>query len=67
MCFAFTPDDAPPRLIRFAYLGGYTTALYYPESNLVVVDRDNFDRLSKEQQEEVLRTHESLVFSREAA
>jgi hypothetical protein len=65
MCFAFTPDDAPPRLIRFAYLRGYTAALYYPESNLVVIDRDSFDRLSKERQEDVLRTHKSLRFSLE--
>lgn len=63
--FAFVPDDAPPRLVRFvgpgAMPGKGIVSMYDASNNLLIVDRAIYDALSLEQQRAVLRTHEKFL------
>jgi hypothetical protein len=58
MSVAFTPNDRPPRLIRYvSHLEGDLLSTYDYEQNLLVVCRPLFDRLDKQMKRDVLRTH----------
>ena len=62
MAFAFTPDDRPPRLMRYVKHGTLPTAelvsIYIEESNLLIIDKQHFDSLSEIDKRKLLRTHE---------
>jgi len=56
MAFNLCPDTGPPRLIRFTSLPGTTISTLDKENNLLRVDREKFDQLSKEDRETIIRT-----------
>ncbi len=73
MSFAFCPDDGPPRVMRYVLPGTLPgrdlLALYDKSKNLLIIDRDHFDRLPPYEQRAVLRTHHSalrIVFRKNA-
>lgn len=61
MTFALCPDNGPPRLWRFVEDDALTEAgivsMLYEASNLLVVNRPLFDRLSEMNRHMVLHTH----------
>lgn len=65
MAFAFAPDDGLPRLIRYVEHGTLPAddliCIYDKSKNLLIVDRKNFDALSKIEQHIVLRTQRSYI------
>jgi hypothetical protein len=65
MAFAFNPDDRPPRLIRYVEAGTLPAAnllsLYDKKANLLIIDREYFDRLNEYEQRTVLRTQRSYL------
>lgn len=65
MKFAFTPDDGPPRLERYVEAGTMPgkdlVALFDPKTNLLVINRELFDRLQKTDQHRVLRTQKTSL------
>jgi hypothetical protein len=64
MNFIMTPDNRPPRIIRFVNkMPTNTVALYNHATNVVVIDRWVFDMLSTDKQEKVLRTQADLTLS----
>jgi len=65
MAFALCPDlPGKPRLIRFvATLGSSIVAMLNKEQNLLLVDKEKYDRLSPAEQEALIKTHESIVSS----
>jgi hypothetical protein len=67
--FAFVPDEGPPRLIRYVEHGslpdGDLVSIFDATNNLLIVDREHFDRLDKPEQEQVLRTREPHLLIQE--
>lgn len=61
MAFAMCPEGGLPRVIRFCYLGSNTVAMLHTETNLLLVDRTNYDRLEPADQELVFKTHSALI------
>lgn len=59
--FAFNPDGRPARLMRFVAPGTLPAAnllaIYDYSQNLVIIDREHFDRLTEWDRRETLRTH----------
>ena len=63
MAYALCPDDGLPRLWRFVAPGVLPSDLLCElnkAQNLLVIDREKFDRLIEIDQHIVLRTHESI-------
>ncbi|MGZ3675124.1 MAG: hypothetical protein ACXVCO_12530 [Ktedonobacterales bacterium] len=58
--YALVPKDGPPRLIRYVWEADFL-AKYDPKKNLLILNQQQFDTLSREQQEMVLRTHEREI------
>jgi hypothetical protein len=56
MAFSLIPDEGPPRLIRFTKLGGELLCVLNVESNLLMIDKAKYDRLTPDDQHLVLRT-----------
>ena len=65
MAFAFTPDDGPPRLIRYVDRGTLPAAnllaVYDKSQNLLIIDREHFERLDWAQKHITLRTHRPFL------
>ncbi|WP_454627710.1 hypothetical protein [Bradyrhizobium cenepequi] len=65
MSFAFNPDDGPARLIRFVEPGTLPAAnflaVYVESQNLVIIDREHFERLSDYDRRQVLRTQQPYL------
>jgi hypothetical protein len=60
--FALTPDNEPPRLIRFVdTLQVPLLALYHQTENLLVVSREQYAKLTEAQQHILVRTHEPVT------
>jgi hypothetical protein len=61
MAFAFNPDDGPARLIRYVEPGTLPAAnllaIYDKTQNLLIIDRDHFERLDWIDRHLTLRTH----------
>lgn len=63
MSFNICPDDGPPRLWRFVAPGVLPEDLLcelHKQQNLLVIDKEKFDKLIGLDQHIVLRTHESI-------
>lgn len=67
MGFALCPDNGPPRLWRFvdnpAMTNDKVVAMLVPEKNLLIVNRELFDRLSDIDKHMTLRTHARLTYA----
>ena len=65
MRFAFCPDDAPPRLIRFVepgvLPGRELLSIYDASKNLVIINRELYAQLPKQEQRETLRTQRPSI------
>ena len=65
MAWAFNPDDRPARLFRYVEPGTLPSrdiiSLYDKSSNLLIIDRVNFAKLTPMQKHLVLRTHEPCI------
>lgn len=68
MPFALTPDDGPPRLIRFVYgphadeiLNG-ALAVLEKEENLLIIDRERWLLMSKTDQHMLERTQAPVAY-----
>jgi hypothetical protein len=63
--FAFCPKGRPPRLERFVEPGTLPgvnlLALYDAKQNLVIINRELFDKLSREDQRKTLRTQQPAL------
>lgn len=61
MAFAFNPDDGPARIIRYVEPGTLPAAnllaIYDKSQNLLIIDRDHFERLDWIDKHQLLRTH----------
>jgi hypothetical protein len=59
--FALTPDDGPPRILRFAGAGdmptGNTLCVLDEANNVLTINKVLFDRLPRMEQHQVERTH----------
>jgi hypothetical protein len=59
------PTDGPPRLIRYVAPGVLPSddivSLFNPQQNLLLIDKDNFDRLTPAQRQLVLHTTDLTV------
>jgi hypothetical protein len=63
MTFALCPDDGYPRLWRFVAPGVLPENMLCElnkAQNLLVIDKEQFDRLIEMDQHRVLRTHDSI-------
>lgn len=63
--FAFNPDDAPARLMRYVpdgVLPRGVLAVYDKANNLLVISRPLFDLLDDVQQKLTLRTHAPVIY-----
>jgi len=74
MAFAFNPDDGPPRLMRYVEPGTLPgtnlLAIYDKAQNLLIIDRELFERLTDTERSITLRTTQSFLevdLSRRAA
>lgn len=65
MGFAFNPDGGPARIIRYVEAGTLPAtnllALYDKSQNLLIIDREYFEKLSDTEQHIVLRTQKSFL------
>ena len=65
MPFAFNPDDRPARIFRYVEPGTLPSreiiSLYDETSNLLIIDKANFEKLTQVQKHLVLRTHEPCI------
>lgn len=65
MKFAFTPDEGPPRLERYVEAGTLPgenlVALFDPANNLLVINRDLFEKLQPTDKHRVLRTRKTSL------
>jgi len=65
MVFAFNPDDRPARIFRYVAPGTLPSreivSLYDKTSNLLIIDKANFEKLTPMQKHLVLRTHEPCI------
>lgn len=61
MSFALCPKDGPPRLLRFTTLERPYLALLDNKNNVLRIDKDSFDLLTRTAQEEVIRTQADLL------
>jgi len=65
MAFAFNPDDRPARLFRYmepgAMPGDNLLTLYYEEQNLLIINREEFEKLTDFEQKQVLRTQQPCL------
>ena len=65
MAFAFNPDDGPARLFRYVEPGTLPAdnllAILIKEKNLLIIDREYFERLSDTEQHLVLRTQRPFL------
>jgi hypothetical protein len=65
MAFAFNPDDGPARLFRYVAPGTLPAAnllaIYDKTKNLLIIDREHFERLSDVERHRVLRTQRSYL------
>lgn len=61
MAFAFNPDDGPARIIRYVEPGTLPSAnllaIYDKSQNLLIIDREHFERLDWIDRHQLLRTH----------
>src|SRR5579871_3786434 len=60
MNFSMMPDDGPPRVVRFVTdgsLGTSTVAVLDKSLNVLRVDRDFFDKLTKSEQSLAIKTN----------
>jgi hypothetical protein len=59
--FALTPDDGPPRILRFVEPGALpddrTLCVLDYETNVLTINKVLYEKLSRTQQHEVQRTH----------
>lgn len=62
MAFAFNPDDGPARLIRYVEPGTLPSAnllaIYIKSQNLLIIDREHFERLDWLDKHRLLRTQQ---------
>lgn len=65
MAFAFNPDNRPARLFRYVEPGTLPAAnllaVYVESQNLLIIDREHFERLSDINRHLLLRTHSPYV------
>ncbi|HLL29008.1 MAG TPA: hypothetical protein VKT73_15330 [Xanthobacteraceae bacterium] len=64
MNFSMMPDDGPPRVVRFVTdgsLGTSTVAVLDKSLNVLRVDRDFFDKLTKSEQSLVIKTRRARL------
>lgn len=65
MAFAFNPDDGPARIIRYVEPGTLPAAnllaIYDKSQNLLIIDRDHFERLDWIDKHLTLRTHKPFL------
>lgn len=63
--FAFNPDDGPPRIIRYVEPGTLPgkdlLSIYDPTQNLLIINKELFERLSATDKSQVLRTHRTSI------
>jgi hypothetical protein len=61
MPFAFNPDDRPARLFRFVERGTLPSrnliAIYVEKDNLLIIDREHYEKMTSVEQKQLLRTH----------
>ena len=65
MAFAICPDDGLPRLWRFVEPGGLprgVMASLDAEQNLLIIDKELFDRMDWIDQHMLLRTHAPTTY-----
>jgi hypothetical protein len=58
---AFFPDGGPPRLIRFTTLSNGMLSILDVEKNLLCIDKAQYDTLTKDDQEMLLRTQLKVI------
>lgn len=63
MPFALTPDDRPPRLLRFTELDDDVVAVLDQENNILYIDRGKYEMLLPAVQHQLIRTTMSLYAS----
>ena len=65
MAFAFNPDDGPARLMRYVepgtLPGANLLAIYDKAQNLLIIDRELFERLTETERSITLRTQQSFL------
>lgn len=65
MAFAFNPDDGPARIIRYVEPGTLPAAkllaIYDHTQNLLIIDREHFQRLDWLDRHKLLRTHKPFT------
>jgi hypothetical protein len=65
--FAFVPDNAPPRILRFVgpeHFAAPSIVCQLDEaSNLLIINRALYDRLSEIDQHQVVRTCADVLYS----
>jgi hypothetical protein len=65
MVFAFNPDGGPARIFRYVEPGTLPSsdllAIYDKTQNLLLIDREHFERLSDIERHLVLRTHRPFL------
>jgi hypothetical protein len=65
MSFAFNPDDGPARLIRYVDPGTLPgldiLALYDRTTNLLIIDRVHFAKLTETEKQLTLKTQRSCL------
>jgi len=63
--FAFTNDAGLPRIIRYVEHGTLPhpklISLFSEQSNLLVIDRDHYERITPDQRHSLLRTQKKVV------
>jgi len=70
MDFALTPDAGPPRVIRFvesgALPGASILSVLDKEQNLLLINKELYERLDRVERHRALRTHEPALEYRPA-
>lgn len=61
MPFALVPDEGPPRLIRFTTLSNDMLSILDTEKNLLMIDRERFQKLAADDQHMLLRTQQKVI------